>query len=191
MARFLCWLRSSRQTTTIPEGRCVSRTALSVLFWCWPPGPPARMTSVSMSSARIDDVDLLGLGHHGDGRGRGVDPALGLGLRDALDAVAAALELEVAEGAVALDAERDLAEAAQLGRDHVDRLERPALRLGVAPVHLEEVAGEERGLVAAGPGADLDDHARVVGAGGAVVEEVAEGSPTSASWARSASTSSR
>ena len=43
------------------------------------------------------DVDLLGLGQDGDGGGRGVDPALGLGLRHALDAVAAALELEVAE----------------------------------------------------------------------------------------------
>ena len=36
-------------------------------------------------------------------------------------------------------------------------VEKPAL-LGVADEHLVEVAGEQRRLVAAGPGADLDDH---------------------------------
>ena len=41
-ARLRCWLRSSRATTRRPEGRCTSRTPLSVVFWCCPPGPPAR-----------------------------------------------------------------------------------------------------------------------------------------------------
>ena len=50
---FLCWLRSSRQLTTTPVGRWVIRTPLSVLFWCWPPGPPDRITSISRSSVRI------------------------------------------------------------------------------------------------------------------------------------------
>jgi hypothetical protein len=43
--RFRCWLRSSRATTTSPVGRWVRRTALSVTFWCCPPGPPARKVS--------------------------------------------------------------------------------------------------------------------------------------------------
>ena len=97
LALFLCWLRSSRQLTTTPVGRWVIRTPLSVLFWCWPPGP-ARPHDVDLQVLGPDhDVDLLGLGQDGDGGGRGVDPALGLGLGHALDAVAAALELEVAK----------------------------------------------------------------------------------------------
>ena len=51
-ARFLCWLRSSWQTTTMPLGRCVIRTADSVLLTCCPPAPPARMVSTSRSSSR-------------------------------------------------------------------------------------------------------------------------------------------
>ena len=41
-SRFLCWDRSSWHSTTIPVGRCVMRTALSVLLTCWPPAPEAR-----------------------------------------------------------------------------------------------------------------------------------------------------
>ena len=36
------WERSFWTLTTRPEGRCVSRTAESVLFTCWPPAPLAR-----------------------------------------------------------------------------------------------------------------------------------------------------
>ena len=86
----------------------------------------------------------------------------------------AALELEMAERPLAGDAERDLAEAAQLGRLHVQGLELPAHLLGEPAVHLVEVAGEQRGLVASGPGPDLHDQRRVVRARPAVVEQVAE-----------------
>ena len=51
MARFLCWLRSFWQRTTMPVGMCVMRTADSVLFTCWPPAPPARMVSILMSDS--------------------------------------------------------------------------------------------------------------------------------------------
>jgi hypothetical protein len=34
--------RSFWHCTTIPDGRCVMRTAESVLFTCWPPAPDAR-----------------------------------------------------------------------------------------------------------------------------------------------------
>ena len=47
---FLCWLRSSLHVTTIPEGRCLSLTAVSVLLTCCPPGPLER--NVSTSHAR-------------------------------------------------------------------------------------------------------------------------------------------
>src|SRR5712691_7182293 len=39
---FLCCERASWHSTTIPVGRCVTRTAESVLLTCWPPAPEAR-----------------------------------------------------------------------------------------------------------------------------------------------------
>ena len=56
----------------------------------------------SRSSSMLD-LDLVHFGQDDDGRGRGVDPAGRLGGRDALDAVDAALELQAAVGAVAVD----------------------------------------------------------------------------------------
>ncbi len=101
-------------------------------------------------------------------------PPLGLGLRHALDPVDAALELEMAERSLPDDAERDLAEAGQLRRLEVERLELPAHLLGEPAIHLEEVAGEQRGLVAPRCHPDLDDQGRMVRAGAAIVEQVAE-----------------
>ena len=37
----------------MPVGRCVTRTAESVVLTDWPPGPVARMTSILMSLASI------------------------------------------------------------------------------------------------------------------------------------------
>ena len=128
----------------------------------WPPGPGGAV-DVDLQVAGIDlDLDLLGLGQHGHGRGRGVDPPLRLGLGDPLDAVRAALVLEDRVGALALDRERHLLEAADLGRRLREHLGGEATLLGVAGEHLEEVAGEQRRLVAAGAGADLDQHVLVV-----------------------------
>ena len=74
----------------------------------------------------------------------------------------AALVLQAAVGAAAVDLEDDLLEAAEIALVGVDDLDVPALALGVAAVHAVEVAGEEGGLVAAGGGADLDDDVLVV-----------------------------
>ena len=41
-ARFLCWERWFWHWTTIPVGKWVMRTALSVVLICWPPAPDAR-----------------------------------------------------------------------------------------------------------------------------------------------------
>src|ERR1700683_4422042 len=41
-ALFECWLRSFWHCTTRPVGRCVMRTAESVLLTCWPPGGGTR-----------------------------------------------------------------------------------------------------------------------------------------------------
>jgi hypothetical protein len=57
--------------------------------------------------------------------------------------------------------------AAQLGIAGRDDLDAPALALGVAGVHAQQVAGKQRRLVAAGAGADLEeDVALVVGVAG-------------------------
>ena len=47
--------------------------------------------------------------------------------------------------------------AAVLARALAQRLDLPALRFGVAAVHAQQVAGEDRRLVAAGAGADLEE----------------------------------
>ena len=47
------------------------RTADSVLFTCWPPAPPARYVSISMSSSLIVDLHAVvhqrGHVHGGEG----------------------------------------------------------------------------------------------------------------------------
>ena len=92
-----------------------------------------------------------------------MDAALGLGFGDALDAMAAALELQLAEGPFALDAQDDFLEPAQFGRRHFEDLDLPTVVLGIALVHSIEVAGEQRRLLATGAGADFEDATRAVG----------------------------
>ena len=81
-ARLRCCERSSWHSTTRPVGRCVMRTAESVLLTCWPPAPDARNVSMRMSAGLIV-MSAIGSasGNHGHrARGR-VDAALRLGLR--------------------------------------------------------------------------------------------------------------
>ena len=74
------------------------RTALSVVFTLWPPGPDERKTSI-LRSLRLDlDVDLLGLGQHGDGGGGRVNAPLRLGGGHPLDAMHAGLAPQQPEG---------------------------------------------------------------------------------------------
>src|SRR5581483_12129088 len=49
------------------------------------------------------DVDVLGLGQHRNGGGRGVDAALRFGIGDALHAMHAGLEFHLRESAAAFD----------------------------------------------------------------------------------------
>ena len=53
LSLFCSWLRSSWQLTTRPVGLCVIRTAESVVFTDWPPGPLDRNTSISRSFGSI------------------------------------------------------------------------------------------------------------------------------------------
>src|SRR5438046_1137610 len=114
------------------------------------------------------DVDLLGLGEDRDGRRRRVDAPLRLGDRHALHAVHAGL---VAQRSVHLGAahrEHGFLEPAEGALAQAQHLDLPAVALAEARVHAEQGGGEQRGLVAAGAGADLHDGVTVVeGVGGA------------------------
>ncbi len=107
-------------------------------------------------------VDRVRLGQHGNGAGRGVDAPLRLGLGHALHAVAARLEFEPRVGALAADARDHFLVAAQLRGALGHDLDLPAPALGIARVHAEQVAGEERRLVAAGAGAHLEEQVALV-----------------------------
>ena len=89
-----------------------------------------RAEGVDAEVGRIDgDVgDRVGFGHHRDGARRRVDAPLRLGLRHALHAVAARLELELRVGALADDAHDHFLVAAELGRRRRHDLDLPALR---------------------------------------------------------------
>ena len=122
------------------------------------------------SFSSICDVDLLGLGQHQDAGGAGVHPALRLGDRHPLHAVHAALELQqgvrrLAGLGRALGLHRDghRLVAAEVGLGGVEDLDLPAAGLGVPGVHAEQVAGEQRRLLAALPGLHLEDRVLVVG----------------------------
>ena len=107
-------------------------------------------------------VDRVGLGQHRHRAGRGVDAALRLGLGHALHAMAAGLELELRVRALPDDARDHFLVAAELGGALRNDLHLPALALGVARVHAEQVAGEKRRFVAAGAGAHLEEGVALV-----------------------------
>ena len=56
----------------------------------------------------------------------------------------------------------DLAIAAEVGRALRDHLDLPAVALGEARIHAEEVGGEKRRLLAAGARADLEENVALV-----------------------------
>ena len=56
------WLRCARLVTVRPVARCTRRTALSVTFWCCPPGPPARNVCTSHSASRASSLSGMSMG---------------------------------------------------------------------------------------------------------------------------------
>ena len=106
------------------------------------PAWPRRGIDVRLQVGGIDlDLDVVDLRQHSHRRRGGVDAALGLGGGNPLHAVHAALPLEPAVDALAADGGDALLDAAAVGFLQGERLELPALRLRVAHVHPEEVAG--------------------------------------------------
>ncbi len=114
---------------------------------------------------RRGNLDGRFVGFHRDDRDRrrrGVDPPLRFRGRHALHAVRARFELEFRIRAGAFHARDHFLEAAvfaRAGRFHFDA---PALAFGEARIHAEEVAGEDRRLVATGAGAHFQIDVAVV-----------------------------
>jgi hypothetical protein len=77
-------------------------------------------------------------------------------------AMHAAFVFQLGINLAALNRGDDFLHPAHGRRRTFEHLHAPALRFRVARVHAEEFAGEERRLVAAGAGADLDDHVLLV-----------------------------
>ena len=123
----------------------------------------AAAVDVDVQVALVDlDVDLVGLGQHQHRGRRRVDAALALGDRHTLHAVRPTLELEVAPRRVAAHDHRHLVEAAEVARIAGQHLELPALLVRERLVHLEQVTGEQVGLLATLGTADLDDDGATV-----------------------------
>jgi len=114
---------------------------------------------------RIDgDVvgNRVGLGEHGHRARRRMNAPLRLGLGYALHAVPSRLELELGVGTLPDDARDDFLEAAHVARAFRNQLELPFVAFGVARIHAKQVAREQCGLVAAGPGAYFEEHVALV-----------------------------
>ena len=102
----MCCERSSWHSTTMPVGKWVMRIAESVLF-------------------RQD----------GNGRGRGMNPALRFGFRHALHPVRAGFELKPRVGSAANHADNNFFVAAVLAEVFANKLDLPAAGFGIAGVH--------------------------------------------------------
>ena len=85
-----------------------------------------------------------------------------LGRRHALHAMHAAFILEARIDAVALDQRDHFLQSAHARLRRGEHFHLPLLRLGVAVVHAEDFRHEQRGLVAARPGANFEDHVLLV-----------------------------
>ena len=122
-----------------------------------------RAHGVDLQVGILDlDIDLLRLRQHRDGRGRRMDAAGAFGVRHALHPMHAGFELQFCVGAAAFDLGDDFLEAADGAFARRNHLDLPALQRGEALIHAEQVAGEQRGLVAAGAGADFEHDAALV-----------------------------
>ena len=91
-----------------------------------------------------------------------MNAALGFGCRHSLHAVSARLELQLRVGAPADDAHDHFAVATEFALAAGDDFRLPLHALGVAQVHAQKVAREERRFVAARSGADLKEDVPLV-----------------------------
>ena len=109
------------------------------------------------------DLDVVAdLRDHRHCAGRGMDPAAGLGHRDALHPVHAALIFQSGIGSFSGNNEAHRFHAADPDLFKADRLDTPAPSLRVMDIHPVNITREQSGLIAASPRADLHDDIFVI-----------------------------
>ena len=152
---FLCCERSLRDSAAMPVGRWVYRTPDSVLFWCWPPGPPrAEDVALQILVAEHDVDRLVDLGQDVDRSKRGMPPGIGVERADPDQAMDARLAAEIAVGVFALDVDGRLLDPRRAAVFTVGDLGREPLGLGPHQVHPQEHLGPVAGLGPARAGVD-------------------------------------
>ena len=144
----------------MPLGRCVMRTAESVLLTCCPPAPDARYVSICRSSSSISIAPTSST------TGATSTPANDVWRRlarvergQAHEPVHAALGAEEAVRVLALGAEGRRLDAGLLPRAHLEQLDGEAAALGPAHQHAQHHLRPVLGVGAAG--AAVDGHERV------------------------------
>ena len=151
----------------MPVGRWVIRTAESVVLTDCPPGPDERKTSIRRSPESM-------VTSTSSASGATSTPAAEVWIRPC-DSVTGTrctrctppsnfsrAHTPSADGAGRLDGNRGVLVAAEVGLVGRQHLGLPAATLGVPQVHPQQVAGEQRGFLAALPRLDLDHHVLAV-----------------------------
>ena len=139
------------------------RTAESVVLTLWPPGPEARITSMRRSFSSL----ILTSTSSASGITATVtaevwmrpEPSVA-GTRCTRCTPPSYLSRRVR--AAPVDQRDHFLDSAEPGVAEAERLDLPSMAFGVAGVHAEQIAGEQRRLLAAGAGADLEDDVLVV-----------------------------
>ena len=105
---------------------------------------------------------LVELREHGHRAGGRVNTALGFGRRNALHTVSARLKLQFRIGAVSDHADDHFLIAAKITLALRDNFRFPALTLGIAHIHAEQVARKKRRFIAARAGTDFQEDVPLV-----------------------------
>ena len=122
----------------------------------------AEGVDAQVGGVQLDVFQFVRFGHDGNGAGGGVDTALAFGGGDALHAVAARFEFQTTVRTQTDDTGDDFFIAAQFAFIGGNNFDLPAVALGVAAVHAQQVACKQRGFVAARSGAHFDEDVFVV-----------------------------
>src|SRR5271155_93471 len=127
---------------------CVYRLAT------WPASPEHVYAQIFL----IDlDIDFLGLRQNGDRGCGGMNAPSCLGLRHALYAMHARLELQSGKYVAPDDRRARLFEPAKAGLRKVEELKSPAPQSRIPLVHAKKLGGKQRRLLPAGPGPDFEN----------------------------------
>ena len=122
----------------------------------------AEGVDAQIGGVELDFFEFVRFGHHGNGAGGCVDAPLAFGRRHALHAVAARFKFEFAVCAQPDQSHDHFFIAAQIAFVGGDDFGLPAVALGIAAVHAQQIARKQRGFVAAGTGADFYEYVFVV-----------------------------